>query len=409
MKNPARRRLGSMLIATTISLLFAPATGLADTEPNNSIVQAEGPVSAGQTISGSLSGPADDDWYFVYIAGQRQIRISASLPERSPGSPCAEALFLNSDGGPGSRQSLPFTYTTPPGTRRYYLRVVSDSAECQGSYSLRIDPPDAVVSGPPLDVPQGVAEPNESASQAVGPLRGGLTYAGALETANDEDWFYFFVRPGTHQLDLSATNPALDRCRSEFEFDPDLSQPFVYLISEDGDELGTVGPNPNQVEHIRTTLQGPAKLFVRVRHFGCAGANWRFRIDPVNSVSQTREGSSRTTAARTLPFELTLRAARRRISRRSLRLRLVGRVVRPVSVSQTRGCRGGSVELRVRYAGRTLLRRLASIRRDCTYGRTLTVPTRGSARRARRLRINAEFSGNEVLAPAVRSIVVRTR
>lgn len=50
------------------------------------------------------------------------------------------------------------------------------------TYAVSIAPAGAVVSGPPMDTPVQTGEPNESPTQALGPLRGRVSYAGTLAT-----------------------------------------------------------------------------------------------------------------------------------------------------------------------------------------------------------------------------------
>ena len=93
----------------------------------------------------------------------------------------------------------------------------------------------------------------------------------------------------------------------------------------------------------------------------------------------------RTAPARGIP-RLTLRVAPVRDRRRPYRFRLRGRLLLPVGVARSAGCRG-RVEIRLGTSRRSVV-----LRRDCTFAARV-VGRRG------RLLVRATFMGNAVLAP----------
>lgn len=263
-------------------LLAGAAVASADVEPNDVISQAEGPIAGGVPINGTIDTPDDTDYYYFYVQGQQQIHVRST--GLSGGFNCSPPPDLEDASG----SSLPLDYTTPSGLNLFFLRVGDNSPGSQdelcdpGPYTLEVDPGSAVVQGPALDhsfVQTG--EPNESAAQAEGPLAGGVNYRGSIDTANDQDWFYFNVAPGTHQLDVTVTNPERQDCTSGVTLADALDQyGDAYSASGNWDTFGQVA----------VTLTGPAvyHLNAGMASSSCFGA-WQFRIDPPGAVTPTLE------------------------------------------------------------------------------------------------------------------------
>jgi hypothetical protein len=269
---PLRR----LLFIALLCLAFGPvAAARADSEPNNALVQAEGPIAGGTDISGSLPTGQDDDWYVLYIKDQQQVHFTYSS---DPG--CTDFVLRDTNGS-----SLSDDYTSPPGTNRFFVQVEKRFSDCDPStYKFRIDPGAAVVTGPAMPKPEATGEPNESNLQAAGPLQGGIAYAGSLDTSNDQDWFYFYTPGGTHQLDLAVTGPALDDCS--------LS---VALTTAGGDEIGSASSDSNSINHITFTSTQAAMYLVHAEHgfsSDCVPAHWQFEIDPADSVTTSAPGES---------------------------------------------------------------------------------------------------------------------
>jgi hypothetical protein len=261
-----------MTLAVLCVALLAPATAAAaDVEPNNALVQAEGPAQGGTAIAGTIGSPDDVDWYVFYVQGQQQLHVTGSA---SPYPECDGVRLHDTNGG-----NVPDNYTTAPGRSRFFISVEGqEESGCDdvSSYSFRLDPGAAIVDGPSIDDAQATGEPNESASQPAGPLQGGVAYAGSLDTSNDEDWFYFFTPSGAHQVDLSAAGPALDNCEWRLE------------VIGAGDDISYASPFTNRIDHITFTASDAARYLVRVSHKfdeNCIPAHWQFQIDPAESVT----------------------------------------------------------------------------------------------------------------------------
>jgi hypothetical protein len=179
-------------------------------------------------------------------------------------------------------------------------------------------------------------EPNETEEQAFGPLAGGQTYAAALETAVDDDWFSFYVL-GRRKMDVPLTNTTSDAsCAIQAE-----------INTEEGDTWHLAVLHKDEVTHFRwTTPSGASEFYLRVLRFAgasgpCAygsGNTYSFRIDPSNALTTKR---------------CFVATGKRRQAGRVVR-RLRRRLVHAKSVTARRNCaqRLRQAERRLRAAGR---------------------------------------------------------
>src|SRR4051794_8810004 len=107
------------MLALALSLALA-APALADTEANDVISQAEGPVGGGTPITGTIGTPDDVDYYVFYAASQQQLHVTVD-DLTSPDSGCLEHSLYDTEGSP-----LPDDYTTASGTNRYFIALSDD-------------------------------------------------------------------------------------------------------------------------------------------------------------------------------------------------------------------------------------------------------------------------------------------
>ena len=115
------------------------------------------------------------------------------------------------------------------------------------------------------------AEPNDGITQTEGPLSGGQNYTGALSTANDTDWYSFYVSSQT-QLDVAISVPADSPC------DPRFS-----LRDSDGGVIDDARVDPNETYHFRyTTAPGTNRYLLSVD--GCEGDKYQFSLNPAGSI-----------------------------------------------------------------------------------------------------------------------------
>lgn len=245
----------------------------ADVEPNNIISQAEGPIAGGVPIDGNLATINDIDYYVFYAASQQQIHLTSSILS-GQSSYCLDVTLLGTDG-----YVLSSNYTTPIGVNRYFIRVESDSCAAV-NYRFQVDPPAAVTTGPALDhTVTETAEPNETPGQASGPLAANVNYTGVHETTNDEDWFYFLVPPGTHQLDVATTGTGSYSDCTE-----------VALYGAGGtSSIASARGSTSTFGHIKQTVTGPSRYHLLAGPEGgsssCVGGRWQFRIETPDAVT----------------------------------------------------------------------------------------------------------------------------
>ena len=256
-----------VLVLSLVVGLFGAPPAVADPEPDNWIWQAVGPVTT-PTITGSVASSNDVDWYMFYAASQTQLSLTVGA------NPCGSDLdvyLYSSDGSylrgmyADSRRPTTVTYTTPIGVNQYFMSV---DGQCDDDYRIDIAPATGLVSGAPMPtvtVPTG--EPNESADQAQGPLKGGTIYTGITETSNDEDWFYFFASSA-----FSVTTTAGTRCDGD-----------VTLYDEDRDYLSSDYIEVNEYSRITYTPASWQAFYLDLDS-DCVGGAYRFSISPVSAI-----------------------------------------------------------------------------------------------------------------------------
>ena len=246
-------------------------------EPNDVISQADGPVSGGTSISGSLSTADDIDYFVLYAEGQVQLRLTATDLTHPGADSCMDAALFDTNGA-----GLPEDAVTAAGVNRYFVRIESFAfSRCSGgmTYRFEIGPASGVTSGPPLDrTLSTTAEPNDTPQQAGGALRPLVNYVGAHERGEDQDWFYFWVPAGTHRFDLSLTAPAQGPCPSSAA---------LYAGPTDASSLDAVDSWGGTFEHITRSLTGPATYYVwaGLASSDCIGERWQFRIETPTAVT----------------------------------------------------------------------------------------------------------------------------
>ncbi len=264
-------RVIAALLLTLVAMLGSAATARADVEPNNVISYAEGPIN-GAVYTGSLATSDDVDFYVFYTLSQQQIHLDWDPLTADPYG-CLDVEMLDAN---GSR--IDSDYTTPVGPNRFFVRVGHDDSDCAAiQYRYQITPGSAFTTGLALDKNLApTSEPNETPGQAIGPLGADINYVGAKETENDEDWFFFWVPSGTHQVEISTTAPA-SSCGSEIR---------LYTDSVDS-YADSAYASQSTFSRISQTLTGPAKYYLSAStdRYCPLGQRWQFRIETASAIS----------------------------------------------------------------------------------------------------------------------------
>jgi hypothetical protein len=108
-----------------------------------------------------------------------------------------------------------------------------------------------IVAGAATLIPTPTTEPNESAEQAFGPLLGGVSYTGEIQTENDQDWFKFYTAPGIHQFDVAMTR--ISGCETTIE-----------LQSPVKNETRHAYPPTDEWRHFTETSQAAGIYYLKV-------------------------------------------------------------------------------------------------------------------------------------------------
>jgi hypothetical protein len=268
------------LFGFAVALMSIPATAFAssETEPNNTILTATGPIGA-ETYSGELQGSGDVDWYWMELGGQQQLTFTASTvetsecrngPELAVVTNWSRALASLRPEGGAERQ---YRFSTPAGGGRYYVRVSSEyGTDCQ--YSFSIGPTSAFVP-PPAALPVvEVPEPNEFPGQAYGPLKAGVLYSGKIETSNDLDWLYFEGRPN-RRVTITPTVFGCEGGLLEATLLKEISEGAFHTIyaggEYEGSGTGTVSIGPR-----------PHTWYLQIE--GDEGCSWQLEVSPLQSL-----------------------------------------------------------------------------------------------------------------------------
>jgi hypothetical protein len=285
-----RAKVTGIVVATALLGVALTPAALADSEPNGAVFMPEGPIVGGQDVTGTVGPGDEDDWYVFHVDGVQQLHLtSPQLPQSAgPGqgttfSSCASVELTDAN---GSR--IPPDFTSGPGESTFHVHVFQpefQSCPFPASYSFRVDPAAALVSGPGKLPVKGTAEPNDTRSTAGGPLAPGAWYYSTLETANDEDWLRLYVRPRAGRVDVQTVIYG-KRC--------DYHQ--VTLRSARGRELASVRATRETVVHLTHRTRRPARLYVQIANgplpslqFACVGSPTVVRVAPDDAIMSAAE------------------------------------------------------------------------------------------------------------------------
>jgi hypothetical protein len=148
-----------------------------EAEPNDNIAQPYGPLLGAVTYGGTFGTDTDRDWFVFYTNPQRPMDVAVT----NLGGPCdwIGVNLYDGDGhkldetDPSTNTTGHFNFTTPVGSRRYYVDV--DRNGCHGqAYLLRVDPADALtlIPPPPDADKDGIPDAVDPCPQAAGGANG---------------------------------------------------------------------------------------------------------------------------------------------------------------------------------------------------------------------------------------------
>lgn len=138
--------LGKTILTTllAITLLFAcpSAAPAAPYEPDNTVLEAVGPLFANQTYSGALETSSDRDFFYFYVTSPTETQVALTVSNFGGGSGAGDlnAAILDSSATPLSAiaylregESRTLTLSLPP--QKYFVEVAPGSGFGHG-YSL---------------------------------------------------------------------------------------------------------------------------------------------------------------------------------------------------------------------------------------------------------------------------------
>lgn len=141
------RGVAALTAALAAMATTASAATAAPYEPNDSFLQAAGPMVGGQNYEGAIETSNDVDWFYFNVNGQRQYDITLTSVS---GSGCNDQDLYDSEGAyitDGYWDGLnSHILRTSPASAQYAVKVTGNT-DCK--YRLRVDPADALTQASP--------------------------------------------------------------------------------------------------------------------------------------------------------------------------------------------------------------------------------------------------------------------
>lgn len=338
---PVQRRWARLWVAAIAGLGFtlglpagSSAAPTSESEPNDNLLQINGPINP-EGVVGTLATGSDHDLFIVRLRPQRQVRLRFQVTNSNVCSlgtfggrvyydlALPSGAYLASGTMQFDDETTEESFVTTPGvfggpTETLYLTFYAEREETAGcSYQFTVTAPDggptdAVDDAPLPSLPIiAVAEPNDLASQAFGPMVGNALYEGAIETTNDVDYLRVRLR--------GAQNARIE------------------LLSTGGVEASVLDGESELASQTESFIVPRTDDFL-VRVMGILGARWRLRIIPATVVVPPPPLLS----SAVKPSVLSLGSRGRRITAR-VRIPRAGRLV---LVLAGRGRRVGMANIR---------------------------------------------------------------
>ena len=248
--------------------------GASEAEPNNDIISPNGPISS-VPYTGTLESEQDDDWFWLQLAGDQQVTISAAFFGGDCSFPDAEITLRDYYGkeiaslGPSEYEGelSTYHYTTPPQSSTFYIEAEGNVDHKGCRYEFQVSPPSAFAPAPVKPPIITMSEPDDFTNQAYGPISADTVYAGKIETINDVDQMYFEAKPNqsiTTELAGGSCNGHVEATISPIG----ESKGFPQSVSGSYEERG----------HETFDTYSGGRFYVAVT--GDYGCDWQFMISP---------------------------------------------------------------------------------------------------------------------------------
>jgi hypothetical protein len=237
-----------------------------DTEPNDSMLQASGPLVSGEEYRGFISAKDDIDFSYLEIDTPQIIRLSLTdLP-----ADVDYDLYLVTgeedvlaDSSNSGQQDEYIEYTTSSVGVFYVLVLPFENFSPSEPYVLSLE-----LSPAPTPTGEDTYEPNDTPEQAAGPLALGQEIQSYIWDEGDVDVYAFQMdQPGTVQVSLTNITAVAD---------------YDLFLSNGAGEALAASTRAIEREAIVQSLQ-PGTYYVTVKPF--AGFSWKepytLRVDRV--------------------------------------------------------------------------------------------------------------------------------
>ena len=177
-------------------------------------IQTTGAVAVGGSATGELETAGDHDWFAVTLEADRTYRIDLEGSRTRAGTlrdPFLRGIYdehgtiiagtANDDGGLGLNSQVTFT---APADGTYY--VAAGAYSRTGTYTLSV-----------TDITVEITDDYTSDTQTTGTVAVGGSARGAIETADDVDWFAVTLKADTtYQIDLKGLSFGSGTLRDPF-------------------------------------------------------------------------------------------------------------------------------------------------------------------------------------------------
>lgn len=245
----------------------APSSRFIESEPNNSIAQANS-ITPNVTIRGALDPSGDVDFFaFQANAGQR-LRIDVAAKRLTPPSAADTVVALfdssgrklaeNDDRAPGQLDSLlEFTFTA---TGRYFFSIRDFGNK--GGRDFTYEASVTLTGGAPARVNE--SEPNNTLAQAQA-ITPDVLVVGRLDPAGDVDVFSFRANAGQRlTVDINARSL----------MPPSEADTVVTLFDSNGQQLAENDDAGGSLDSFLTfEIPRSGQYFVRIRNFSPKGGS----------------------------------------------------------------------------------------------------------------------------------------
>jgi hypothetical protein len=282
-----RRARLTLTIAFVVTAALAPAAHAAtEAEPNDDIAHPNGPMAPGVVYEGAFQRVNDHDRFVLYATGSQEVDLTIDpVGGETCLSKSMDVRWLDANGHKINGTSIEYSNALPrhiplrpAGPTRYYV-LLSDDCDA-GRYTLQAGPAGAVTTsspaaaGQPGPNPVPAPEPNDTLVGAWGPLAGGVSYGGRLDSTADADWYVLYTSPG-QALDVAVTKVG-PGCSTTLD---------AKLLDADGDSDRSASPISDETAHMLIPASAlPARHYVTVYH-DCAGNVYQLWAGPASALS----------------------------------------------------------------------------------------------------------------------------